>query len=204
MDDVRRSFDAIADLYARNFANELDEKPFDRELLDAFSERAHGPIADLGAGPGQIGAYLARKGHDVIACDFSVASLRQGQRIFPKLRFVAEDHVRLPFADRSLGAIVAFYTLIYSTAEHLHACLSEIHRVLRRGGLVLIAIHGENGSGHFTAYEDRAIDVTMIGRSSEDLSGAATRAGLSVLQVVSRESYPSEHQTQRIYLLARS
>jgi hypothetical protein len=56
--DLRRDYDAVAGEYARRIAGELEGKPLDRALLDAFAEqvRPHGPVADLGCGPGHVGA----------------------------------------------------------------------------------------------------------------------------------------------------
>ncbi len=36
-DAVTRAYDAVAAEYARQFVDELDRKPFDRELLDALA-----------------------------------------------------------------------------------------------------------------------------------------------------------------------
>lgn len=93
---VRRSFDAIADLYANSFASELERKPHDRALLDSFAQAVGDPIADLGCGPGHVGAYLGARGHRAIGCDFSVESLRQGRRLFPRTPLVAGDLLHLP------------------------------------------------------------------------------------------------------------
>jgi trans-aconitate methyltransferase len=54
-DRVRAGYDTVAASYDEQFADELDRKPLDRGLLDAFCEMAPpGAIADIGCGTGHI------------------------------------------------------------------------------------------------------------------------------------------------------
>lgn len=50
-DSVRESYDKIADEYARHYADELRDKPLDRELLSGFAAdvKGRGEVCDLGA-----------------------------------------------------------------------------------------------------------------------------------------------------------
>ena len=58
--ETRQSYDRLAGEYAAEIAEELQHKPYDRGLLDAFAESAGGgTVADVGCGPGHVGAYLA-------------------------------------------------------------------------------------------------------------------------------------------------
>src|SRR6266568_2072968 len=61
---THRSYDRIAAAYRNRFEYKLDDKPFDRSSLDAIAAvtSGRGWVVDLGCGPGQIGAYLARRG----------------------------------------------------------------------------------------------------------------------------------------------
>ena len=58
--ELQRSYDQIAAQYAAAFFNELDQKPFDRRLLDRFAERVgqRGQVWDVGCGPGHVASYL--------------------------------------------------------------------------------------------------------------------------------------------------
>ncbi len=68
-DSTRDSYDRVADEYARRIFDELDHKPFDREILDGFADavRGLGPVCDLGCGPGQVARYLRARGVDAFA-----------------------------------------------------------------------------------------------------------------------------------------
>ena len=58
--DIQNSYDTVAREYADEIYGELANKPFDREVLNRFADRAQGrgPVCDLGCGPGQIARYL--------------------------------------------------------------------------------------------------------------------------------------------------
>jgi hypothetical protein len=57
---VTDSFDRVADLYRREFADELDRKPFDRDLLDRVAGRFPTglTVLEVGAGPAHVAARL--------------------------------------------------------------------------------------------------------------------------------------------------
>jgi trans-aconitate methyltransferase len=54
--DVQTAYDTVADEYVRRIYDELQHKPFDRELLDQFAARVRqsGMVCDLGCGPGHV------------------------------------------------------------------------------------------------------------------------------------------------------
>jgi SAM-dependent methyltransferase len=69
-----RSYDRVAGDYAAQILDELKHKPFDRGFLDTFAELAgKGTVADVGCGPGHVGAYLAARGVRTVGLDLSPA-----------------------------------------------------------------------------------------------------------------------------------
>jgi hypothetical protein len=62
--DYQSSYDRVADEYVRQIFDELQHKPFDRELLDRFaaSVRDAGLACDMGCGPGHVARYLHEHG----------------------------------------------------------------------------------------------------------------------------------------------
>jgi trans-aconitate methyltransferase len=83
------TYDVVAAEYAAKFSNELDDKPFDRELLDDLAREVagRGLVCDLGCGPGQIGAYLAHRGCDVMGIDISPGMLQSARQRHGDMRF---------------------------------------------------------------------------------------------------------------------
>jgi SAM-dependent methyltransferase len=119
-----------------------------RDLKELCATRGRGAmparILDFGAG---IGGSVAHVRHyfptaQLTCVDVSVASLRLAAQRFPGAAdFVAFDGSRLPFADGSFDC--AFAACVFHHIEPaLHVgLLSELHRVLRPGGLVMIYEH---------------------------------------------------------------
>ena len=199
---LRASFDRIAEQYAADFADELDRKPWDRERLRDFAGRCgRGPVLDVGCGPaGHVGHFVAAYGPRVIGVDLAPRSLRVARGLAAGLPLVAADVRALPIASAVCAGIVAFYVLIYE-ADPTPA-LQELRRVLRPGGVLLLAVHAGEGHQHFDDYKGLPVDVELYLRSPTVLSGQLARAGFHVERVEVRPPYPFEHATERLYLLA--
>ncbi|MFL5680503.1 MAG: class I SAM-dependent methyltransferase [Chloroflexota bacterium] len=201
---IRSAFDAVAETYASHFTDELDRKPMDRELLDAFAARVgDGPVLDLGCGPaGHVGRYVHERGAAVTGVDFSAPGIDSATRLNPTMDFVVADIRALPFPDSSVGGVVAFYCLIYGTDADIVAALAEARRVLRKGAPLLAAVHGGVGSGHFDDFLGQPVDITIRYTSPAEIRELAERARLTVEEVIARDPYADEHPTTRIYLRA--
>jgi len=100
-----------------------------------------GPVADLGCGPGAHAGALARRGYEVTGLDGSprmvdVARDRAARDDLDVAYEVADVGTRLPFADGSLGGVLAILVI-----QHLPdpaAFVTEIRRCLRPGGPLLL------------------------------------------------------------------
>jgi SAM-dependent methyltransferase len=209
LESVRRSFDAIADAYAREFRDELSRKPLDRALLEAFAADlpVGAAVLDLGCGGGgQIGRFVHDRGPSVTGVDFSDASIESARRLNPGMSFVVADFRAMPFGDGSVDGIVAFHCLIYGGDKDVLGALRECRRVLRPGGRLLAAVHGtiDGGAreGHFDDFHGIAVDITMRETTPALFAGLAEAAGLRVEELRARDPYPEEHATRRIYLTA--
>jgi SAM-dependent methyltransferase len=202
---VAASFDAIADLYRREFADELDRKPFDRELLDrvaAMFVRGR-PVLDVGAGPGHVGAYVSAHGVPVVVSDVSTGQLSEARAHDPVRRLVVADLARLPAGPGTLGGILAFYCLIYGPAELLDGVFVDWRQVLAPGALALVAVHVGSGALHVEDWQGRTVDMTVVLRDPDDLVSRIERGGLEVLERTVRPPYSDEHPTDRCYLVVR-
>lgn len=202
---VEDTYDAIADVYAERFTDELDRKPFDRDLLDSLVPRFDaGLVADIGCGPGQIGRYLFDRGVDVIGVDLSAAMVRVARDRNPGMRFEKADMRVLPFADDELAGAVAFYSLIHLTPEDAAAACAELHRVIAPGGVLCVAVHmREDGEVvHLEEWFDRPVDIDARFWSVDDALGAlAGHFRVDWMHV--REPY-EEERTTRLYFTAIS
>ena len=209
------SWDRVADAYVTHLLDELDDKPFDRQQLDAMAAAlAPGArVLDAGCGPGHVGAYLAARGLDVTGVDLAPAMIAAAERCFPELHFVVGDLRAPPFPADSFDAIVAFYSLIHLRPHELAAALRGLSACLRRDGVLLVAVHSRVTDPAVAAPtatvvqtdelwgHDVNFTATLI--SEQALCSAATQAGLTVVDSTVREPGDAEYPSQRTYALMR-
>lgn len=188
---VEDTYDAVAEDYAARFSDELDRKPFDRELLSALAARVSGPIADIGCGPGHVGAFVGA----AVGLDLSHEMLR----LAPLPLRVHGDARRLPFSDDALGGAVAFYSLIH--LDSLDEAASELHRVIRPGGALCVAVHEGEGSRHVDEWFGHRVDIDARAWSRAEVTDALVAAGFTIESAVTREPYDDE-VTTRLYVTA--
>ncbi|HMG41557.1 MAG TPA: methyltransferase domain-containing protein [Acidimicrobiales bacterium] len=205
---VQRSYDRVAERYAEMFVGELAGKPLDRALLSVVAEdvagRGGGPqlIGDLGAGPGQIGAYLAGVGAEVTALDLSpaMATLAHDRMALPA---VAGSLTALPYGPGSLGGAVGFYCLIHLDDHALDVAAGELARVVVAGGPLLVAFHTGREVRHLDTWHGEDVDLDLRFLEAGPVGDCLERAGFVVELTAERRPYPDEGDTRRTYLLAR-
>lgn len=206
-EQIRDSYDRMAEAYAEAIYRELEGKPFDRAWLDRLGSEAGqpGPICDLGCGPGQIARYLHDQGAATLGVDLSPVMIEFALRLNPGIPFYVGDMLALDFPDSSWSGVAAFYSLIHLPRERVIDALRELKRVLRPGGLLLVAVH----EGDEVMRVDQefgvpvALDFTFFRQS--ELEGYVLAAGYAIVESAVREPYAPEveYQSRRVYLLAR-
>jgi ArsR family transcriptional regulator len=121
----------------------------EQALLSALPDRV-GALLDIGAGTGRLLELVAPRAERVLGVDMSrdmraLARARLAERGLADRAAVRQaDMYRLPFADSSFDAVTLQMVLHY--AEDPAAALAESARVLKPGGLLLVADlapHGE-------------------------------------------------------------
>jgi SAM-dependent methyltransferase len=205
--DLRDSYDAAAAGYAEELFGELARKPLDRHLLNRFAEalRGEGLVADLGCGPGQVGRYLHDQGLSVVGADLSPGMIAEARRLNPEMEFRVADMRELDFDDGSLAGIVAFYAIVHFAPEDLTAIFREMRRVLRDGGLALVAFHAGDQVVHVDELFGASVSLDFRFHVAERVIESLAAARLEVIEDARREPYEGvEHQSRRCYLLARA
>ena len=84
-----------------------------------------GHVVELGCGPAHVAAYIASRGVDISGLDLSPQMVEQAHRLFPTVKVVVGDMLALPFADRSLGGVIAFYSIIHFDDAQLATAFSR-------------------------------------------------------------------------------
>jgi trans-aconitate methyltransferase len=162
--NTQASYDAVADEYTRRIANELEHKPFDRDLLDRFARElaGRGPVCDLGCGPGHVTRYLHERGVDVFGLDLSPAMVAEAQRLNPAIPFQQGDMHALDAPDAAWAGIAALYSLIHIPRAEQVGVLRELRRVLMPGGPLLLSFHIGSEVRHLDDWWGRPVSVDFI------------------------------------------
>lgn len=119
-----------------------------------FDLRGLKSILDVGSGAGQIAGHLlefADRDAQITCTDLSSQMLRRARTRLKSDRpeFVVADLTALPFADASFDGVTCGYVL-----EHVpdtRAGLSEISRVMKKGGRMLLLTTEDTFSGAWTS-----------------------------------------------------
>jgi RimJ/RimL family protein N-acetyltransferase/SAM-dependent methyltransferase len=205
--DLKKSYDSIAADYAKEFSGELENKPFDRKMLDWLVEKAQslGPICDMGCGPGQIAKYLHERGAESCGIDLSPEMVREAQLLNPQIQFAQGDMLALDkIEDGSLGGIAAFYSLIHVPRQSIVKALTEFKRVLRPNGVVLITHHIGVYKVHREEWFGKEVSLDFLFFETNEMKDYVNRSGLLQEEVIERDPYAEfEYPSRRAYLFAR-
>jgi SAM-dependent methyltransferase len=204
--DIQKSYDTVAREYADEIYAELAGKPFDRDLLDRFAERVRGQgrVCDLGCGPAQIARYLRDCGIDAFGLDLSAGMLAQARRLNPDIQFVQSSMLALGLGSKVLYGIAAFYSIIHIPRPQVVAVLTEIRRVLQRGGCFLVTFHLGTEDSHHEQLFGRPVSLDVALFTTPEMTGYLRAAGFEIEQVLERDPYAPEveYQSRRGYILA--
>jgi SAM-dependent methyltransferase len=204
---IRDGYDQLADEYARRLFEELRDKPLDCRLLDRFAAdvAGRGEVCDMGCGPGQVARYLRDAGAAVFGLDLSPGMVAVARRLNPDIAFREGDMLRLDLPDGALAGIAAFYAIVNIPPGLLSGVFREMTRVLRPGGLLLLAFHAGRETLRERELWGRPIDLEFFFFEPPAIRRELELAGLVVEDLVERGPYAPdvEYQSRRAYIFAR-
>jgi SAM-dependent methyltransferase len=200
------SYDLVADEYVQRIFDELQHKPLDRQLLDRFAARVRdvGPACDMGCGPGHVAHYLHQHGVQVCGVDFSAAMVERARRLVPGVEFRQGDMMALDAPDGAWAGIAAFYSIIHIPRDDMARAFSELRRVLRPDGILLLAFHIGDGTIHLEEWWGQKVCVDFFFFQPDEVVDRLRAAGFEIEEIFERDPYPDvEHQSRRAYIFAR-
>jgi SAM-dependent methyltransferase len=147
LEDVRASYDRVADTYVELGMGDLGPQPWLRAALTAFAEevRPLGPVLDVGCGPGTVTAYLAGLGVDVSGVDLSPRMIEHARRLHPEQAFSVAAATELRLAPASLGGVLGWWSLFNLPRDVLPDVLASFARALLPGGQAVVGTHVGDG-----------------------------------------------------------
>ena len=202
---VREAWDQRAARYLELFRHELDSKPYDLEVLQAFATRvgAGGRVADVGCGPcGHVADHLARQGLETLSVDLSPRCIELARQEQPRLRFEVMDLAALRVPEASLDGIVGYYALHDQPRSRLGRTFAEFARALRPGGQLLLVCKEGVEEGRIPDPLGTGLTVYWASHTCDDLRFRVTAAGFRVAECTTREPLAGEIASRRLYLSA--
>ena len=135
-------YTAVAHEYDDVFPRHIAEHYIDKRVgLVKELQPFGGLILDVGCGTGQLGAAIASEGYDVHGVDLAVSMIARA-RARGLAGTSASVTTALPFADNSFDLALTVATLHHlETPERVAATVSEMGRVVKRGGFVVLWDH---------------------------------------------------------------
>lgn len=159
----------------------------DRDLIARWRDATPDALLDAGCGPGHWTEFLHDGRRQVVGIDLSAEFLASARERFPHLRFLDGSFRDLPFADASLGGILAWYSLIHTPPADIALVLAEFARVLSPGGSFLLGFFDGEPGEQFA----HAVAPAWFW-SADALADVLGAVGFDVVERERREREPGE------------
>jgi len=203
---TRQAYNLAAQRYHDLFHDELDQKEYDRDLLDRFAAHfgSASLLCDAGCGPsGHIGRYIFDKGIPVVGIDIADRCIELARRHNPPMRFERCDMGALPFGSEALDGLIAYYSIIDTPKCYLGRLFQEFFRVLKPGGRLLLAVKAGTTEGYLTELLGIAVPVYFGLFTKDEIRSYYLGAGFTVEFLEQRSPYDFEINTERIFAIGR-
>jgi SAM-dependent methyltransferase len=189
-------YDAFAESYARENESSLFNAYYDRPAMIGLAGDVAGRnILDAGCAAGLLSAALRERGAQITAFDSSQAMVALAQeRLGPDTKVLQADLAEpLPFGTGEFDDVVASLVLHY--LEDWSGPLSELHRVLKPGGRLIISVNHPIirevvypqddyfATSPYTeeyTFDGHAASLTFWHRPLHAMTDAFTRAGFAI------------------------
>ena len=174
--------DSIKEYYSHEIERDrLNTEPFKlegirtKEIVERYLQKDKLEILDLGGGAGYYSFWLQEKGHNVTLVDLSPTNIdlvrkhSEASGITLK-KYELGDATNLDFADDQFDIVLLFGPLYHliDRNERIKA-LSEVMRVLKRGGILLSVIISRYASLFDGFHRDLVVDDVFYKILADDL-----------------------------------
>ena len=159
-------------------------------------------MADVGCGSGRVTFLLSRLGLDAVGIDLSPGMVSVARHDYPQLRFEEGSMLELDLPGASLGGLLAYYSIIHIAWERRPEVLTEFHRVLIPGGVLMLVFQIGDEQGRRTDFRGTPVSVDWYRQRPDELTDLLREAGFEVRTTAVRQPEDGEPVAQG-YILAR-
>ncbi len=141
-------------------------------------------LLDVGCGVGEFASKMAGSAHEVVGIDFSEEAIRQAETNLRRFRtknctFKQGNADNLPFSDATFDIVVSRRGPVTSNVQ----CLSEAHRVLKKGGTLMELTIGEKDKANIARIFGRGQMLGVTERVSQSKKRMLEKAGFQDIQI---------------------
>lgn len=211
-ESIRAAYDEVATTYASLIRGTDPEDPVDLAMLAHFVRAlpAEPVVLDAGCGTGRMMPVLARlagPGCQVEGIDLSDSMVRRAGRDHPGFSLSVGSLRTLPYAGGVFDGVLSWYSTIHSGDADLRGMMGEMRRVLRPGGLLLLAFQSGHGTVDASgAYRNLGHDVELRRRlrTADEMSALMDGAGIDEVARLVRAPVGVERDPQAIIVGTRT
>ncbi len=141
-EQVRSTYDAVAEVYAARFPSTEPEQLIDLAMVEHFRTlipAGGAQVLDAGCGTGRMSRYLSDRGCHVHGVDLSPGMIAVARREHADISTHVASITDLPFPDAQFDGVLLWYSVIHIADADLPTVFGEAGRVLRPGGVALVA-----------------------------------------------------------------
>jgi ubiquinone/menaquinone biosynthesis C-methylase UbiE len=203
---TREAYNLAAQKYHELFFNEMNEKEYDRKLLDAFASKfpINSLICDAGCGPSaHIGRYLFDKGISIVGVDISDRCIGLARKHNPGMQFMQGDLARLPFNSAFFDGIISYYSIVHTPKSSTDTIFHEFQRILRPQGYLLIAVKAGTTEGYLHDFLGFETEIYFSLFTEEEIVQCFERGGFQLEFIDRRNPYDFEIRNERIFAIGR-
>lgn len=158
-------------------------------------------VLDVASGSGYGSYELAKKAKKVIGVDVSEEAIKYSKSNYKgvNLDFIKSDGLRIPLDDKSIEVIISMETI-----EHIeddNNFISELHRVLKPGGLVVISTpndkaYPKGNHFHYREYDKKTL-VNLVQSKFKNIKVYYQTIDLAA-SIISDDQIDSEYSESNI------
>ncbi|MDP8247413.1 MAG: class I SAM-dependent methyltransferase [Candidatus Tritonobacter lacicola] len=121
--------------------------------IDSFKQYGLTRVLDLGCGTGRHTTHLVDAGFEVCGCDSSEEALAIAGNLIEEAAFKRCDMTSLPYQDEYFDGIICNHVIQHGTMAEVGQAVSEIRRVMKQGGRLLLVVVSTEHPKYFTGRE---------------------------------------------------
>ena len=150
---------------------------------------------DFGCGSGRSTRFLNNLGFETIGVDINKKMLNEAKKVDPKGKYYLLENSRIPYKSSSFDlALMSLVLMEVSSKEKMKKIFRELHKVLKKEGIIIIITDAEN------MYKHEATSFTYRFPENKNIkSGMQVKLGFRGVDIIFYDYYWSEKDYAEVF-----